>query len=72
MPELLKEDTVTIPVQVNGKLRSTLQVDKANSENKEHVVKGAKADKKVLKWLEGKDIKAIVFVPGKLVNFVTK
>ena len=71
-PELLKEDMVTIPVQVNGKLRATLSIKEQESKNKDGVTKAAKADAKIEKWLLGKSIKTIIFVPGKLVNFVTK
>ena len=69
-PELIVEETVEIPVQVNGKLRATLTVDRVQSTYKKKVVELAKEDRKIAKWLAGRKIKREVFVPGKLVNFV--
>ena len=69
-PKLVKEEFVTIPIQVNGKLRSTISVQRTKCEVQSEVIKMAKEDKKVQKWLEGKKIKKEVFVEGKLVNFV--
>ncbi len=63
---LAQEDTIAIPVQVNGKLRATLNVDRnASREDIEKMAQGS-----VAKWLEGKDIARLVFIPGRLVNFV--
>lgn len=64
----LKSEKVTVAVQINGKLRSTIEVD-SNSE-KEDVLELAKKDEKILKWLVGGTIKKEIFVPNKLVNFV--
>ncbi|HLB60521.1 MAG TPA: leucine--tRNA ligase [Patescibacteria group bacterium] len=67
---LVQEDTVTIIVQVNGKMRSTLHVDRQTANSKQQTAEKAKKDEKVKKYLEGKTIKKEIFVPGKLVNFV--
>lgn len=64
----LVSDSVTIAVQVNGKLRSTITVD-ANLPEAE-VIKLAKNDKKVAQWLKDGPVKKEIFVPNKLVNFV--
>jgi len=69
-PSLIVEDTVKIPVQVNGKLRSVLEIQAQDSKNENKVIELAKADSKVNKWLEGKKIKKTIFVPGKLLSFV--
>jgi leucyl-tRNA synthetase len=67
--EALKEDQILIVVQVNGKVRNRLTV---SADTSEEVVKGiALADEKVQKFIEGKPIKNVVFVPGKLLNIVT-
>ena len=67
-PELLIEETVEIAVQINGKLRATLNLDpNANQETFENK---ALADVNVQKYLENKDIKKIIFVPGRLINIV--
>jgi leucyl-tRNA synthetase len=67
-PALLKDDTVEIPVQVNGKLRARVTVpadaDAAALEA------AARAEEKVAALLEGKTIRKTIVVPGKLVNFV--
>ena len=67
-PELLIEETVEIAVQINGKLRATVNLDpNANQETFENK---ALADVNVQKYLENKDIKKIIFVPGRLINIV--
>ena len=69
-PELVKEEKVVIAVQVNGKLRATLKLKADSSKLKEEVVERAQKDAKVKTWLEGKKIKKIIFVSGRLINFV--
>lgn len=66
-PKLLKSDTMTIVVQVNGKLRASLEVDAKAS--KEEILTLAKAQENVQKYIEG-GIKKEIYVPGKLVSFV--
>jgi len=63
----LIEDTVTIIIQVNGKLRGQLSL-LGPACRQAGVTKLAK--EQVAKWLEGKSIKKTIYVPGKLVNFV--
>jgi len=70
-PEYLKEDRVTIVIQVDGKLRGQIQMKTENSKNKEAVEKLAKGEQSVSKNIAGKQIKKTVFVEGKLINFVT-
>ncbi|ARV58138.1 leucine--tRNA ligase [Nostocales cyanobacterium HT-58-2] len=64
----LVADEITLVVQVNGKKRADLQVpaqaDKAELE------KYARDSELVQRYLEGKEIKKVIVVPGKLVNFV--
>lgn len=67
---LVKVEQLVIVIQVNGKVRSTLQVESGVSNLESRVIKLAKEDKKVSKWLDGRVVKKTVFVPGKLVNFV--
>ena len=64
-----QEVKVTIAVQVNGKLRGTVEVDSIECMLESRVVELAMADEKVKKWAEG-EIKKIIFIPGKLVNLV--
>jgi len=70
VPELVREETVTIAVQVNGKLRATINLESSISNLESKVVEAAKADQNVKKWLEGKKIKTIIFIEAKLLNFV--
>jgi leucyl-tRNA synthetase len=60
---------VTIAVQVNGKLRGTVQVSSEESKDQEVVVAKAKQNELVSKWVSGEPQK-VIFVPGKLVNLV--
>ncbi len=65
-PALLVEDTLEIPVQVNGKLRDVIKVP-ANASQAD-LEAAAKASEKVKVFLEGKTIKKVIVVPKKLVN----
>ena len=66
--EALVRDTVTVVIQVNGKLRGKLEV--AADEAEDSVKAAALADANVQKHLEGLTIRKVVVVPGKLVNVV--
>ncbi len=66
--EYLTEDTITLVVQVNGKVRAQLQV--AADISKEDAIEAAKQDENVTAHLGGKEIRKEIFVPGKLVNLV--
>jgi len=63
------EEKMTIPVQVNGRLRSTIWMSSEKITNKKYVEEMALKEEKVKKYLTGKDYK-IVYVPGKILNFV--
>jgi leucyl-tRNA synthetase len=65
---LLKEDTVTLPIQINGKRRSEIAVpaDLPKSE----VEKLALADQAVIKALDGAAPKKLIVVPGRIINVV--
>jgi len=65
---LLVEDTLEIPVQVNGKLRDVIKVP-ANADNAA-LEAAAKASEKVQMFIAGKTIKKIIVVPKKLVNLI--
>jgi leucyl-tRNA synthetase len=64
----LAYDEVAIAVQVNGKLRSTIKmpVDSIEEEVKERVL----ANESLEKYMEGKEIKKVVYVKNRLINFV--
>ena len=67
---LLVEDTIEIPVQVTGKMRSKLTMPAGAS--KEDILAAAKADPNIQKHLEGKTVVKEIYVPGKMVNLVAK
>ncbi|MFA5247756.1 MAG: leucine--tRNA ligase [Patescibacteria group bacterium] len=69
-PELIKDDIVNLVVQINGKLRATIEVAADISE--EDAKKLAQENDNIKKWLEGKEIIKIIFIPGKLLNIVVK
>jgi leucyl-tRNA synthetase len=64
------EDTVTIAVQVNGKLRGTVSAPADADESA--AVALAKADSKIAGNLDGKQVVKTIYVSGKLLNFVVK
>jgi len=65
---LLVDETVEIPVQVNGKVRSRVTMA-ANAEN-EILEQAALADKRIQELLEGKEIRKVIVIPDKMVNIV--
>jgi leucyl-tRNA synthetase len=69
-PQLAKEDSAEIPVQVNGKLRGHIRAPFGSA--REELEKLAVANEKVKSFLEGKQVVKIIVVPDKLVNLVVK
>ncbi len=69
-PAMLVEDSVEVPVQVNGKLRSKIVVP--NGIDAAELQRLAEADDSVRKHLEGKSVVKVIAVPGRLLNFVVK
>jgi len=68
--KFLVKDEFVIVVQVNGKLRGNLVVDSKTSKNKAKIEELARRDSKVQNHLEGKSVKKVIYVEGKVVNFV--
>ncbi len=67
-PALLVEDTLEIPVQVNGKLRDVIKV--AATASQADLERVALASEKVRPFLEGKTIRKVIVLPKRLVNIV--
>jgi len=67
-PKLIKEKKITLVLQVNGKVRDRIEVEADISE--EEAKESALSREKIKKWVEGKKIKKVIFVPGKLINIV--
>ena len=64
----MKSKTSLIVVQVNGKLRAKLEVDASIGEDE--LKSMALSDEKVMRFIEGNEIKKIIVIPEKLVNIV--
>ena len=69
-PALLVDETVEIPVQLNGKVRARIQVPP--DADAQTVEETARADLRVAALLEGADVRRVVAVPDRLINFVLK
>jgi leucyl-tRNA synthetase len=69
-PALVIDDTVEVPLQVNGKLRSKITVAREITADK--LEAAARADAKIAELLLGKTVVKTIVVPGRLVNFVVK
>jgi leucyl-tRNA synthetase len=67
-PSLLVADTFELVVQVNGKLRDRIEVRAGLSDDE--LAERALASEKVAAFLDGKEIRQTIVVPGKLVNLV--
>ena len=68
----LEEEEREIVVQVNGRLRGVLTANSKQSMLKEEMVKLAKENESVARYLQGKKIKNAIFVHGRLINFVVE
>ncbi|WP_298184156.1 leucine--tRNA ligase [uncultured Pseudomonas sp.] len=64
----LVQDTLTLVIQVNGKLRGQIEV--SASASREEVEASARSNESVLRFTEGLSIRKVIVVPGKLVNIV--
>ncbi|HEX7111144.1 MAG TPA: leucine--tRNA ligase, partial [Mizugakiibacter sp.] len=67
-PRALVREAVTLAVQVNGKLRGTIEVPV--SAPREEAEKLALAEPNVVKFLDGQPVRKVIVVPGKIVNIV--
>jgi leucyl-tRNA synthetase len=67
-PALLTAETVEYPIQVNGKVRSRIQVDP--EADRSAIEAAALADEKIAALLDGKAPRKLIVVPGRLVNIV--
>lgn len=65
---LTHEDTVTITIQVNGKVRGTVDVSAGASD--EDVESAARLESNVIKYIDNQSCR-VIYVPGKLISFVT-
>ncbi|MCI4668527.1 MAG: leucine--tRNA ligase [Bacteroidia bacterium] len=66
--EYLAEDSITYPIQINGKVRGKISVPA--DADKKAVEEAALADEGVQKWMEGQAPRKVIVVPGRIVNIV--
>src|SRR5690606_6104741 len=69
-PELAKVNTFTLAVQVNGKVRATLEVNEQEKADEAGIVSRAKELPEIVKYLGSSEPRKTIFVPGKILNFV--
>ena len=67
---MLVDDTITLPLQVNGKRRSELNI--AKDMPKDEIEKLALADEAVLRSIGDAVVRKVIIVPGRIVNIVAK
>ncbi|MCW2540706.1 MAG: leucyl-tRNA synthetase [Frankiales bacterium] len=67
-PQLLIDDLISVPVQVNGKVRSVIEL--AAGADSATMEAAARADAKIAVALAGVEVRRVVAVPGRLINFV--
>ena len=65
----LVADVFTVAVQVNGKLRGTVQISADQAQDKALVEELARNDEGVAKSLQGQ-IRQVIYIPGRILNFV--
>ncbi len=68
--ELIKEEQLLIVIQINGKLRDKIEVSPDSSEE---IIKNTVLGlPKIERWIEGKSINKVIYIPGKLMNIVLR
>ncbi len=67
-PTLAITSLITISIQINGKMRATIEVERSTGQTEIENLAKTTANK----WLEGAEIVRTIFVPGRMINFVIK
>ena len=68
--KLTIDDTVKIGVQISGKVRGDIEV--SLTESQELAMEKVVANPDIQKWIDGKEIIKIVYIPGRILNIVVK
>ena len=69
-PKFLVENEIVLAVQINGKLRDTMKVESSKVKSRKDIEQLARESDKVKKYLEGKKIIKVIYIKGKVINFV--
>jgi leucyl-tRNA synthetase len=67
-PNKIQEDEVKIGVQINGKVRGDITV--SVEEDESTAIEKAKQNPDISKWIEGKEIKKVIYIKGKILNIL--
>ncbi|MEK7666002.1 MAG: class I tRNA ligase family protein [Patescibacteria group bacterium] len=67
-PTLVKDKVITLAVQVNGKLRGTIEIAPEADQSEAETM--AREQEQIARWLDGQEIKKVVYVSGRMINFV--
>jgi leucyl-tRNA synthetase len=62
------DDVITLPVQENGKLRTTIIINKNDTQTQVELI--ALKDIKIIRFINGRKPKKIIYVPNKILNFI--
>lgn len=65
---LILEDTITLPIQINWKTRDSIEIDR--NLNQDQILEEIKKSPKVSKYLEWNEIKKFIYVPWKITNII--
>jgi leucyl-tRNA synthetase len=68
----LQSDSMVIAVQVNGKLRASIEIPSEKATDKVFVLAQARGNSQVQKYLDGVTVVKEIFVPGRIVNIVVR
>lgn len=67
-PSLLIKDAIVLGIQINGKVRSEIELQ--GDEIEELVRTKVMEDEKVIKWIDGKAVRKFIYIPGRIINIV--
>jgi leucyl-tRNA synthetase len=67
-PKKIIDNTVTIGIQINGKVRGEIEINIDESEDK--IKSAVLAMPEIIKWMDGKEIKKFIYIKGRIINIV--
>lgn len=67
-PNMIIDETVTLGIQINGKVRA--EIEMAFDESEDSVKQKVLALEEIKKWIDGKEIRKFIFIPGKIISIV--
>jgi leucyl-tRNA synthetase len=61
---------ITLPIQINGKVRAKVEIEAGLTEDQ--VMEIARAQENIVKWIEGKEVKKVIWVQDKILNIIVE